>query len=142
MDAVVQTHPPAAAAGEEPRDVRAVRKLLLSVGLREGQYDPRVVHQLVEVARRYTGDVLVDARAYANHAGRASVERDDVRLAIQAKSALFRVPPRHEVALMIFSLNSEEFANLGLITRTLLWDPAHLSQNCSIPSNRNRRNSC
>jgi hypothetical protein len=118
MDAVVQTHPPAAAAGEEPRDVR------------EGQYDPRVVHQLVEVARRYTGDVLVDARAYANHAGRASVERDDVRLAIQAKSALFRVPPRHEVALMIFSLNSEEFANLGLIQTLILFFRGELKKSC------------
>jgi transcription initiation factor TFIID subunit 9B len=106
MDAVVQTHPPAEAVGEEPRDARAVRKLLLSVGLREGQHDPRVVHQLVEVARRYIGDVLVEARAYANHAGRASLEADDVRLAIQAKSALSLAPPRREVELMNFSLVS------------------------------------
>jgi transcription initiation factor TFIID subunit 9B len=64
MDAVVRTHPPpAAAAGQESRDALVVRKLLRSVGLRESEYEPLVVHQLVEVARRYAGDVLVEARA-------------------------------------------------------------------------------
>ncbi|GJN11053.1 hypothetical protein PR202_ga29214 [Eleusine coracana subsp. coracana] len=73
-----------------------------SVGLREGEYDSRVVPQFVEVARRYAGDVLVEARAYADHTGRASLEVEDVRLAIRAKAALSPAPPRREVAPMNF----------------------------------------
>ncbi|KAK3125672.1 hypothetical protein QOZ80_7BG0608250 [Eleusine coracana subsp. coracana] len=99
MAAVVRTHSPAANAAEEPRDALVVRKILRSVGLREGEYDSRVVPQLVEVARRYAGDVLVEARAYADHAGRASLQAEDVRLAIRANAALSPVPPRREVML-------------------------------------------
>ncbi|TVU37956.1 hypothetical protein EJB05_11302 [Eragrostis curvula] len=99
MNADVRTHPPAAAAGKEPRDEWMVRKLLRSVGLKEGEYDPLVVPQFVEVARRYAGDVLVEARAYAGHAGRVSLEADDVRLAIRAKAASSPGPPRREVML-------------------------------------------
>ncbi|TVU37953.1 hypothetical protein EJB05_11298, partial [Eragrostis curvula] len=99
MNADVRTHPPSAAAGKEPRDARMMRKLLRSVGLKEGEYDPLVVPQFVEVARRYAGDVLVEARAYAGHAGRVSLEADDVRLAIRAKAASSPGPPRREVML-------------------------------------------
>jgi transcription initiation factor TFIID subunit 9B len=51
----------------------------------------------VELARRYAGDVLSQAMAHADHAGRASLEADDVRLAIRTKSAFSPGPPRHEV---------------------------------------------
>ena len=98
MDAAIRASTPSAAAGEEPRDARLVRTNLRSVGLREYEYDPRVVDRFVELARRYAGDVLGEARAYADHAGRASLEADDVHLAIRAKSAFSPGPPRREVA--------------------------------------------
>ncbi|RCV13953.1 hypothetical protein SETIT_2G387700v2 [Setaria italica] len=98
MDAAVGgASTPPAATGQEPRDARVVRRILRSLGLRECEYDPRVVGRFVELARRYAGDVLCEARAYADHAGRASLEADDVRLAIRAKVAFSPGPPRREV---------------------------------------------
>ena len=44
--------PSAAAAGasaaDEPRDARVIRELLRSMGLGEGEYEPRVVHHMRE----------------------------------------------------------------------------------------------
>ncbi|WVZ57249.1 hypothetical protein U9M48_007654 [Paspalum notatum var. saurae] len=94
----------AAAAGasvaDEPRDARVVRELLRSMGLGEGEYEPRVVHQFLDLAYRYVGDVLGDAQVYADHAGKTQIDADDVRLAIQAKvNFSFSQPPPREVLL-------------------------------------------
>ncbi|XP_037408265.1 transcription initiation factor TFIID subunit 9-like [Triticum dicoccoides] len=96
---------PAAAGGgasgpDEPRDARVVRELLRSMGLGEGEYEPRVVHQFLDLAYRYAGDVLGDAQVYADHAGKPQLDADDVRLAIQAKvNFSFSQPPPREVLL-------------------------------------------
>ncbi|WVZ66676.1 hypothetical protein U9M48_015865 [Paspalum notatum var. saurae] len=97
MAAAVRAVRPPSAGAEEPRDARVIRRILRSMGLREGDYDERVVHVFVEFAHRYAGDVLSEARAYAGHAGRASLEADDVRIAIRAKSAFSPGLPRREV---------------------------------------------
>ncbi|KAM3334198.1 hypothetical protein ACQJBY_028941 [Aegilops geniculata] len=92
----------AAAAGgasvsDEPRDARVVRELLRSMGLGEGEYEPRVVHQFLDLAYRYVGDVLGDAQVYADHAAKPQLV---VRLAIQAKvNFSFSQPPPREVLL-------------------------------------------
>ncbi|KAL5218408.1 hypothetical protein ABZP36_019092 [Zizania latifolia] len=96
----------AAAAGassaDEPRDARVVRELLRSMGLHEGEYEPRVVHQFLDLAYRYVGDVLGDAQVYADHAGKAQLDADDVRLAIQSKvNFSFSQPPPREVLLEV-----------------------------------------
>ncbi|CAI5495277.1 unnamed protein product [Closterium sp. Naga37s-1] len=63
-------------------------------------YEPRVVHQLLEFAYRYMTDVLGEARVYAEHAGHATLEVDDVRLAVQAKvSTSFSQPPPREMLM-------------------------------------------
>ncbi|KAG8048199.1 hypothetical protein GUJ93_ZPchr0008g13931 [Zizania palustris] len=67
---------------DEPRDARVVRGLLRSLGLHEREYEPRVVHQFIDLAYRYIDDVLRDAQVYADHAGKAQLDVDDVRLAI------------------------------------------------------------
>ncbi|XP_042408210.1 transcription initiation factor TFIID subunit 9-like [Zingiber officinale] len=85
---------------EEPRDARVVKELLRSMGLEEGEYEPRVVHQFLELAYRYVVDVLTDAQIYADHASKTSIDPDDVRLAIQAKvNFSFSQPPPREVLL-------------------------------------------
>ena len=85
---------------DEPRDARVVRELLRSMGLGEGEYEPRVVHQFLDLAYRYVGDVLGDAQVYADHAGKAQIDADDVRLAIQAKvNFSFSQPPPREVPI-------------------------------------------
>ncbi|KAE8767716.1 transcription initiation factor TFIID subunit 9-like [Hordeum vulgare] len=64
---------PTAAGGEaagpdDPCDARVVREILLSMGLDEGEYETCVVHQILDLAYRYAGDVLDDTQVYANHA--------------------------------------------------------------------------
>ncbi|KAE8769764.1 transcription initiation factor TFIID subunit 9 [Hordeum vulgare] len=95
----------AAAAGgasgpDEPCDARVVRELLRSTGLGEGEGEPRVVHQFLDLAYRYVGDVLGDAQVYADHAAKPQLDADDVRLAIQARvNFSFSQPPPREVLL-------------------------------------------
>ncbi|KAI5003455.1 transcription initiation factor TFIID subunit 9-like [Hordeum vulgare subsp. vulgare] len=97
--------PSAAAVGgasvpDEPRDARVVRELLRSMGLGEGEYEPRVVGQFLDLAYRYVGDVLGDAQVYADHAAKPQIDADDVRLAIQANvNFSFSQPPPREVLL-------------------------------------------
>ncbi|AQK89678.1 Transcription initiation factor TFIID subunit 9 [Zea mays] len=87
-----------ASVADEPRDARVVRELLRSMGLGEGEYEPRVVHQFLDLAYRYVGDVLGDAQVYADHVGKAQIDANDVRLAIQAKvNFSFSQPPPREV---------------------------------------------
>lgn len=83
---------------DEPRDARVVRELLRSMGVGEGEYEPRVVHQFLELCYRYVVDVLSDAQVYSDHAGKPSIDPDDVRLAIQSKvNFSFSQPPPREV---------------------------------------------
>ncbi|KAB2611145.1 transcription initiation factor TFIID subunit 9 [Pyrus ussuriensis x Pyrus communis] len=61
-------------AGEDedlPRDTKIVKTLLKSMGLEE--YEPRVVHQFLELWYRYVVDVLSDAQVYSEHAGKAAL---------------------------------------------------------------------
>ncbi|KAG1366366.1 Transcription initiation factor TFIID subunit 9 [Cocos nucifera] len=91
-------------AEEEPRDARVVKELLRSMGVGEGEYEPRVVHQFLELGYRYVVDVLSDAQVYADHAGKPSIDPDDVRLAIQSKvNFSFSQPPPREVLLELAS---------------------------------------
>ncbi|KAF2923882.1 hypothetical protein DAI22_07g226900 [Oryza sativa Japonica Group] len=91
----------ASAAADEPRDLRVVREILHSLGLREGDYEEAAVHKLLLFAHRYAGDVLGEAKAYAGHAGRESLQADDVRLAIQARGMSSAAPPSREEMLDI-----------------------------------------
>ncbi|KAL6013504.1 Transcription initiation factor TFIID subunit 9 [Asimina triloba] len=82
--------------GEElPRDAKIVISLLKSMGVRE--YEPRVVHQFLELWYRYVVDVLSDAQIYSEHAGKPAIDCDDVKLAIQTKvNTSFSQPPPRE----------------------------------------------
>ncbi|PKA63997.1 hypothetical protein AXF42_Ash005009 [Apostasia shenzhenica] len=85
---------------EEPRDARVVKELLRSMGIGEGEFEPRVVHQFLELCYRYVVDVLSDAQIYAEHAGKNVIDPDDVRLAIQSKvNFSFSQPPPREILL-------------------------------------------
>jgi transcription initiation factor TFIID subunit 9B len=73
------------AADALPPSARAIALLVASTpGVHDAQ--PGVLHQLLEFAHRYTGQVLQDAQVYSEHAGRSGrVEMDDVTLAVQAR---------------------------------------------------------
>ncbi|KAI3768147.1 hypothetical protein L2E82_18586 [Cichorium intybus] len=88
------------ADGEEdlPRDAKIVKTLLKSMGV--DHYEPRVVHQFLELWYRYVVDVLTDAQVYSEHAGKSTIDSDDVKLAIQSKvNFSFSQPPPREVLL-------------------------------------------
>ena len=79
-------------------------KKISFICIRKGEYEPRVVHQFLDLAYRYVGDVLRDAQVYADHAGKAQIDADDVRLAIQAKvNFSFSQPPPREVPIVPYS---------------------------------------
>lgn len=88
-----------AEGGEEdnmPRDGKIVKELLRSMNIDD--YEPQVVHQLLELWYRYAADVLTDAQMYSEHAEKSVIDSDDVKLAIQSKVNFnFSQPPPREV---------------------------------------------
>lgn len=92
------------AEGEEelPRDAKIVKSLLKSMGVDD--YEPRVIHQFLELWYRYVVDVLTDAQVYSEHASKPAIDCDDVKLAIQSKvNFSFSQPPAREVIYQNFS---------------------------------------
>ena len=86
-----------------PRDAKIVKTLLKSMGVDD--YEPRVVHQFLELWYRYVVDVLTDAQVYSEHAGKSAIDCDDVKLAIQSKvNFSFSQPPPREVTQTIVSV--------------------------------------
>ncbi|KAI8983750.1 transcription initiation factor IID, 31kD subunit-domain-containing protein [Pilobolus umbonatus] len=82
----------------EPRDAKIVSLILQSLGVSD--YDPKVVHQLLEFAHRYTSDVFQDALIYAEHASKTDLDLDDIQLAIQGRvNHSFTTPPPKEFLL-------------------------------------------
>ena len=92
------------AEGDEdlPRDAKIVKSLLKSMGVDD--YEPRVIHQFLELWYRYVVDVLTDAQVYSEHASKPAIDCDDVKLAIQSKvNFSFSQPPAREVIFLNFS---------------------------------------
>lgn len=53
----------------------------------------------MEFSHRYIADVLTDAKAYNEHAGKSALDAEDVQLAIQSKvNTSFSQPPPREVS--------------------------------------------
>ena len=67
-----------------PRDAHLVTAVLRSMGVRD--YEPRVLHQLLEYMQRYTVEVFHEGGEYAEHAGRSQLECEDVHLAIRLRA--------------------------------------------------------
>ena len=95
------------AEGEEdlPRDAKIVKSLLKSMGVEE--YEPRVVHQFLELWYRYAVDVLTDAHVYSEHAAKSMIDSEDIKLAIQSKVnfSFSQPPPREVPSACSFSLS-------------------------------------
>ncbi|CAH2092558.1 unnamed protein product [Euphydryas editha] len=81
-----------------PKDAQVIMSIMKEVGITE--YEPRVVNQLLEFTYRYVTSVLDDARVFANHAKKKTIDLDDVRLAVQMQlDKSFTNPPPREVLL-------------------------------------------
>ncbi|KAF7727624.1 Transcription initiation factor TFIID subunit 9B [Apophysomyces ossiformis] len=82
----------------QPRDARIISLILQSLGVED--YDPKVVHQLLEFAHRYTTDVFQDALVYGEHANKTDLDLEDIQLAIQGRvNHSFTTPPPKEFLL-------------------------------------------
>ncbi|CAO3674349.1 unnamed protein product [Umbelopsis vinacea] len=80
---------------QQPRDAKIISLLLQSHGVHD--FDPKVVHQLLELLTVY---VFQDALVYAEHAGRQDIDVADVQLAVQGRvSHSFTAPPPREFLL-------------------------------------------
>ncbi|XP_022123722.1 transcription initiation factor TFIID subunit 9 [Pieris rapae] len=81
-----------------PKDAHVIMSIMKEVGITD--YEPRVVNQLLEFTYRYVTSVLDDARVFANHAKKKTIDLDDVRLAVQMQlDKSFTSPPPREVLL-------------------------------------------
>ncbi|TPX34030.1 hypothetical protein SmJEL517_g03176 [Synchytrium microbalum] len=85
-------------ASQIPRDARLISLLLQSMGIEE--YEPRVLHQLLEFMHRYVLDVLNDSMVVADHAGRQEINNADLELAVLSRlEHSFALPPSHDALL-------------------------------------------
>lgn len=81
-----------------PRDAKLTCLLLESLGVSD--YDPLVIHQLLELGHRHITQILGDASIYAEHADRKDISLEDCKLALQGKlSSSFTSPPSKDFLL-------------------------------------------
>lgn len=97
----------AAAATEASVDLQSVRRLLAECGVSD--YEPAVAQQLVDFMYRYCTDLLDDARAYAQHAGKKTLDVEDLRLAVACHGDLDLVspPPRELLSEVAQTKNAQ-----------------------------------
>nr|CAB3266802.1 transcription initiation factor TFIID subunit 9B-like [Phallusia mammillata] len=78
-----------------PKDAHTIVAMLKDMGVTD--YEPKVIHQMLELTYRYVSEVLDDAKTFANHAGRSTVTLDDTKLAIKSQlDHSFTNPPPRE----------------------------------------------
>ncbi|XP_028172390.1 transcription initiation factor TFIID subunit 9 [Ostrinia nubilalis] len=83
-----------------PKDAQVIMSIMKEVGITD--YEPRVVNQLLEFTYRYVTSILDDARVFANHAKKKTIDLEDVRLAVQMQlDKSFTSPPPREVLLEV-----------------------------------------
>ncbi|EDV93586.1 transcription initiation factor TFIID subunit 9 [Drosophila grimshawi] len=83
-----------------PKDAQVIMSILKELNIQE--YEPRVVNQMLEFTYRYVTCILEEAKVYANHARKKTIDLEDVRLATEVTmDKSFTGPPsRHVLAKM------------------------------------------
>lgn len=77
---------------------RVITSMLKELGIAE--YEPRVINQLLEFIYRYVSCILDDARVYASHAKKKTIDLDDVKLAITLQlDRVFTSAPSRDILL-------------------------------------------
>uniref|UniRef100_A0A8C9RLW1 TAF9 RNA polymerase II, TATA box binding protein (TBP)-associated factor n=2 Tax=Scleropages formosus TaxID=113540 RepID=A0A8C9RLW1_SCLFO len=83
-----------------PKDAQVMVQILKDMGINE--YEPRVINQMLEFTYRYVTTIIEDAKIYATHAKKSSVDADDIRLAIQCRmDQSFTSPPPRDFLLEV-----------------------------------------
>ncbi|XP_075146207.1 TBP-associated factor 9 [Haematobia irritans] len=89
-----------------PKDAQVIMSILKDLGIQE--YEPRVINQLLEFSYRYVTCILDDAKVFANHARKKTIDLDDVKLATEVvlDKAFTCPPPRHVISKLAEVRNS------------------------------------
>ncbi|XP_012692167.1 transcription initiation factor TFIID subunit 9 [Clupea harengus] len=83
-----------------PKDAQVMIQILKDMGITE--YEPRVINQMLEFTYRYVTTIIDDAKIYATHAKKSTVDADDIRLAIQCRmDQSFTSPPPRDFLLEV-----------------------------------------
>ncbi|XP_076025332.1 transcription initiation factor TFIID subunit 9 isoform X2 [Genypterus blacodes] len=83
-----------------PKDAQVMVQILKDMGISE--YEPRVINQMLEFTYRYVTSIIEDAKIYATHAKKSSVDADDIKLAIQCRmDQSFTSPPPRDFLLEV-----------------------------------------
>lgn len=105
-----QPQPAAALAGQQPpaavlpkvtpKDGQVIAAILKDMGITE--YEPRVVHQLLEFSYRYVTTVLEDAQVFSAYSKKKNLDLEDVKLSVQMQTdRMFTTPPPRELVAEI-----------------------------------------
>ena len=89
-----------------------VVNILRSMGVEE--YEPRVLHQLLEFMHRYCAEVFQDGADYAEHSGRSQLECEDVQLAVRLKAAASQTNAPELISRLARERNKLELLPHGL----------------------------
>lgn len=76
------------------KDVQVIDAILKEMSI--GEYEPRVVHQLMEFTNRYVASILQEAQVFSGYAKKSSIDSDDVQLAVtmQTDKTVTSPPPK------------------------------------------------
>lgn len=78
----------------QSKDAQSMIAVLKDMGIED--FEPRVISQLLEFSYRYTTNLLDDAKAFSTHAGKKSIDSEDIKMAIKSKVdfSFTTTPPR------------------------------------------------
>jgi histone H3/H4 len=78
----------------QSKDFQTMVSVLKDMGIEE--FEPRVINQLLEFSYRYITNLLEDAKAFSNHAGKKNIDSEDIKMAIKSKVdySFTTTPPR------------------------------------------------
>lgn len=66
------------------KDAQVIDSILKDMAITD--YEPRVVHQLMEFTNRYVTNILQEAQVFSSYAKKSSIDADDVQLAINMQT--------------------------------------------------------
>lgn len=82
------------------KDAQVIDAILKEMSVTE--YEPRVVHQLMEFTNRYVSSILQEAQVLSSYAKKDSIDLGDVQLAVNMKTdKTVTSPPPKELLLEV-----------------------------------------
>jgi len=95
-----------------PKDAQVIQAILRELGVTD--YEPRIVHQMLEFVYRYVSKVVEEAHSLSQYAKKKQIDAEDVKLAVQLHvEKCFTVPPPRDLLVDIAKAkNSQSLPNI------------------------------